>query len=103
MSVERHGEHAGVAARVLRVLGVHQSQRAVTKRDPEAVQLHVVVPGRRGHAAPRLAVVGEDVRGVLAVGEAPVEEGVVQVGRGVAGDGQISPLNSSYFYQRTRM
>lgn len=97
VSVVRHGEHAGVAARVLRVFGVHQPQGAVSERDPEAVQLHVVVPGRRGDAVPRLAVVGEDVGGVLAVGEAPVEEGVVQVRRGVAGDGQVSPLSSSYF------
>ncbi len=86
VSVIRHGEHTGVAARVLQVLGVHQTQRAISKWNPEAVQLHVVVPGRRGVAVPRLAVVAEDVGGVLAIGEAPVEEGVVQVKRGVAGD-----------------
>ena len=100
VSVVRHGEHTGVAARVLLVLGIHQSQRAVSKRDPEAVQLHVAFPRRRGDAFPRLAVVGEDVGGVFAVGEGPVEEGVVQVRRGIAGDGQISALRSFYFYQR---
>ena len=98
MGVVRHGEHAGVAARVHQVLGVHQTQRAVSKRDPEAVQLHVVVPGWRGVAFPRLAAVGEDLGVLLAVGEAPVEEGVVQVRRGVAGDGQVFSLSSFYFY-----
>lgn len=98
--VVRHGEHAGVAARVLRVFGVHQAQRAVSKRDPEAVQLHMLVPRRRGVAVPRAAVVGEDVGGVLAVGEAPLEGGVVEVRRGRAGDGQISRFSPSYFYQR---
>lgn len=61
VSVVRHGEHTGVAARVLRVFGVHQAQGAVSERDPEAVQLHVAVPGQRGDTFPRLAVEGEDV------------------------------------------
>lgn len=61
------GEHAGVAACVLRVLGVHQSQGTVSKRDPETIQLHIFVPGRRGGAVPRPAVVGEDVGVVRAV------------------------------------
>lgn len=91
----RHGEPAGVAARVLRVPGVHESQGAVAERDPEAVQLHVAVPRRRGDAAARPTVVGEDVRGVLAAGEAPLQGGVVEVRRGGAGDGQISALSPS--------
>ena len=93
----RHGEHTGVAARVLQVFGVHQSQGPVSKRHRVPVQLHVVVPGPQGDAVPRLAVVGEDEGGVLSVGEAPVEEGLVQGRRGVAGDGQVPPFSSSYF------
>lgn len=50
VSAVRRREHTGVDARVLRAPGVHQSQRTVSKWDPEAVELHVVVPGRRGGA-----------------------------------------------------
>lgn len=89
-------EDARVAARVLRGLRVHQPQGAVPEQHPEAVQLHVVDPRRRGGAVPRPAVVGEDVGGVLPVGEAPVEEGPVQVRRGGAGDGQVLPFGASY-------
>lgn len=90
------GERARVAACVLGVLGVHQSQRPVSKWDPEAVQLHVLVPGRRVDSVPRLTVVGEDVGDVHAIGEAPLKGGVVQVIRGRAGEGEIAPLISSY-------
>lgn len=50
-----------------------------------------------------MAVVGEDLGGVLTTGKTPVEEGVVEVRRGITGEGQVSALSSSDFYQRTRV
>lgn len=93
-------ELAGVAAAVLWVYGVHQTQRAVPKRDSVGVQLHVAVPNRRGDAVHQLAVVAQEASDLLAVGEGPVERGIVQVRRSFAGDGQVFPLNSSYLCQK---
>lgn len=66
------GEDADEAPRVLRVSGVHQPQRAVSKFHPELVQLHVVAPGWRGGAVPGFGVVRNDAGGVLATGETPL-------------------------------
>lgn len=68
----RRGEDADEAPRVLRVPGIHQPQRAVSKFHLEPVQLHVVAPGRRGAAVPGSGVVREDVGVVLATGKPPL-------------------------------
>ena len=89
------GVDAGVDAAVLVVVGVQQPQRAVPQGHPVGVHPDVVLPQRRHAAAPRLAVVRQDVGGVLAVGEGPGQEGVVQVGGGVAGDADVPPLGTA--------
>lgn len=99
----RRGELAGVAPSILWSFGVHQTHGSISKRNLVDVQLHLVPPGRWSDAASWPAVVGEDLGGLIAGGEAPLEGGLVQVSGGTAGEGQIFAFISFDFWQRAEI